>query len=168
MRVARLSNLRSCPWIIQFQSNTQLRKHSLTPLKPLYANETELMALSLPALRLFGYVISLFDEHETDRTWIRSQEVIECADLLPTQLASVQLELARSGLMWIRHGLKGTRYQLCRPEQRQRRDHLVRLSTIGKPRDSQTPTTSKAGEGWSVRREPPKNYSEPVSGSPTA
>jgi hypothetical protein len=128
----------------------------MKPNKP-YANETELMALSLPALRLFGFVTRKLEEGQTDRTYIASQEALAGADISPTMIAETQLELARSGLLWIRHALKGTRYQLVAPEKRVRRDHLVRLSTVGKPRDSQTPTTSKAGEGWSVRPEPEKN-----------
>ena len=122
----------------------------MTVNKP-YANETELMALSLPALRLFGFVTRKLGDGQTDRTWISTQEVLLQADLSPTQIAETQLELVRSGLLWIRHGLKATRYQLTRPDQRQRRDHLTRISTVGKPRDSKKPTTSKAyeGEGWS-------------------
>jgi hypothetical protein len=129
-----------------------------------YANETELMALSLPALRLFGFVTRKLEDGQTDRTWIATQEALEGADLSPTQIAETQLELARSGLLWIRHGLKATKYQLVAPEKRVRRDHLVRLSTIGKPRDSKKPTTSKAyeGEGWRVSAEPEKNYIKPL------
>jgi hypothetical protein len=137
----------------------------MKPNKP-YANETELMALSLPALRLFGFVAQKLEEGQTDRTYIASQEVLQGADLSPTQIAETQLELARSGLLWIRHTLRATKYQLVAPEKRVRRDHLVRLSTRGgEPRDSRTPTTSKAyeGEGWSVRPEPEKNYIKPVS-----
>ena len=128
-------------------------------MKPPYATTEEMMALSLPALRLFGFVTRKLEDGQTDRIYIATQAALEGADILPTQIAETQLEIARSGLMWVRHGLKATRYQLTRPEQRQRRDHIMRISTVGKPRDSQTPTTSKAyeSEGWSVRPEPKRN-----------
>ena len=145
-----------CTAAISDEQQTKTDKHTMTPNKP-YATTEEMMALSLPALRLFGVMIRCFDELNTDRVWLSTREALISADLIPEQVAQVQLELARSGLVWVRHGLKGTRYQLTRPEKRQRRDYLTRISTIGKPRDSKTPTTSKAGEGWRVSKESIKN-----------
>jgi hypothetical protein len=124
----------------------------VTKEKIQHATATELMSLSLAALRLFGYVNRRLDESGTDRVWIPSQEALRGADLMPTQLAAVQIELVRAGLLWIRHGQKHTKYQYCPPHKRSRRDHVTCLS---KPRDSET-TTSKAyeGEGWRVSKEP--------------
>src|SRR5579871_4231573 len=83
--------------------------------------------LSQPALRLLALVAQRLDEQHTDRIRLTTREALQGADLLPTQIAQVQLELARSGLMWVNHSLKYTSYEWIPLEKRIRRDNITHL-----------------------------------------
>lgn len=83
--------------------------------------------LSQPALRLLELVVSRLDQQQTNRCRLTTREALEGADLSPTYIASVQLELARSGLLWVNPSKKYTTYVWIPLEKRIRRHNLTHL-----------------------------------------
>jgi hypothetical protein len=131
-------------------------------LKPNRLTSEQLNTLSPPAQRLYSAVWNRLEPVSEDRVYMSRDEAERKANLRPEELETIQIELIRSGFLYIKHAERNDRYQLVPPDKQGRREHVTRIASHGKPLGNRGSARSmgQQGSGWAVRPEPVRRYSD--------
>jgi hypothetical protein len=114
--------------------------------------------MSPEATRLYCAIKNRLEDINSDRCYMASDEAERRANLRPEQLENIQIELIRSGLVYIRRAERQDRYQLVPPDKQVRRDHVTRIASHGKSLGSRGAARSRQeSSGWSVSKEPERH-----------